>query len=235
MMTEDEFSRGIREMFAGIARGYDRANGILSLGLHGSWRRAAARHALVRKGDRVLDLCSGTGDMAYRALAGTGEKGLVVGLDFCEPMIVKAGEKYPSGPGRNIMFLTGDVLHIPFADEFFDCATMAFGLRNIGDREGALREAGRVLKRGGRLMILEFTRPSGGVLPFFHNLYLTILLPFIGGLVTGRADAYRYLAGSIAAFPSVDELSALKHKAGFRVISAIPLCRGIATIVVSRK
>ncbi len=192
-------------MFDRIAPVYDVMNRVMTGGLDLRWRRLTAA-AAVRPGDRVLDAACGTGDLALADLrAGAGS---VIGLDFSPRMLERAARKAGS-----IDWVEGDLLALPFEDGAFDSATIGFGIRNVADLELGLRELRRVLRPGGRLAILEITRPRGALRPFFA-LWFDRLVPRLGRLVPGGA-AYSYLPASVARFPRAEELAAMLERAGF--------------------
>jgi demethylmenaquinone methyltransferase / 2-methoxy-6-polyprenyl-1,4-benzoquinol methylase len=195
----------VRTMFDRIAPVYDAMNRLMTAGLDLRWRRLAAA-AVVRPGDRVLDAACGTGDLALAALrAGAGE---VVGLDFSTAMLERARTKSTA-----VAWVQGDVLQLPFADASFDAVTIGFGARNLADLEAGLRELRRVLRRGGRLAILEITRPRGPLRPFF-SLWFDRLVPAAGRLLPG-GGAYAYLPASVRRFPAAEELARSIEAAGF--------------------
>jgi demethylmenaquinone methyltransferase/2-methoxy-6-polyprenyl-1,4-benzoquinol methylase len=194
----------VRGMFDRIAPVYDVMNRVMTAGLDGRWRRLAARE-VVWPGDRVLDACCGTGDLAVEAER---RGGRVVGLDFSARMLERARRK--SG---TIEWLQGDALALPFADGEFDAVTVGFGVRNLADLEGGLREAKRVLRPGGRIAVLEITRPRGLLRPFFR-LWFDVLVPIAGKVLPG-GKAYTYLPASVRRFPGPKDLAALFAKAGF--------------------
>lgn len=195
----------VRTMFDRIAPVYDAMNRLMTMGLDLRWRRLAAE-AVVRRGDRVLDGACGTGDLAVADLrAGAGR---VTGLDFSEPMLARARRKAPQ-----VEWVRGDLLALPFADATFDAATVGFGVRNVADLELALRELRRVLRPGGRLAVLEITRPRGP-LRLFYSLWFDRIVPLLGRLLPG-GEAYSYLPASVKRFPGADELAALMRAAGF--------------------
>ncbi len=196
---------GVESMFDRIAPVYDAMNRVMTAGLDRRWRRLTAE-AVVRPGDEVLDACCGTGDLALAALRrGAGR---VVGLDFSERMLERARRK--SGA---VQWVRGDVLALPFADTSFDAATVGFGVRNVADLERALRELRRVLRPGGRLGILEITRPRGLLRPFF-SVWFDRVVPLLGKALPG-GQAYAYLPASVRRFPTADELAGLLEEAGF--------------------
>jgi demethylmenaquinone methyltransferase / 2-methoxy-6-polyprenyl-1,4-benzoquinol methylase len=196
---------GVRRMFDRIAPVYDAMNRVMTAGLDQRWRAATVREA-VRPGDRVLDACCGTGDLAVAArAAGAGE---VVGLDFSEPMLERARRKAPE-----LEFVRGDVLALPFDDGSFDAAVVGFGIRNVEDLAGGLRELRRVLRPGGRVGILEITKPRGALAPFY-NLWFDRLVPLLGRVLPG-GEAYTYLPASVRRFPPPEELADLLAGCGF--------------------
>ena len=194
----------VRGMFDRIAPVYDVMNHVMTAGLDRRWRKLAARE-VVWPGDRVLDACCGTGDLAVEAER---RGGRVVGLDFSEKMLERARPK--SGA---IEWVQGDALALPFGDGEFDAATVGFGVRNLADLEAGLRELGRVLRPGGKLAVLEITRPRGLLKPFFR-LWFDVLVPLAGRILPG-GKAYTYLPASVRRFPGPEDLTALLEKAGF--------------------
>jgi demethylmenaquinone methyltransferase / 2-methoxy-6-polyprenyl-1,4-benzoquinol methylase len=194
----------VRTMFDRIAPVYDAMNTVMTAGLHRRWRRATVE-AVVQPGDRVLDACCGTGDLA---LAAKRAGGRVTGLDFSDPMLERARRKDAS-----IEWVRGDLMRLPFEDGSFDAATVGFGIRNVEDVPDALGELRRVLRGGGRLGILEITSPSGPLRPFFH-FWLDRVTPLIGKLLPG-GRAYTYLPASVRRFEGPEELAELMRAAGF--------------------
>jgi demethylmenaquinone methyltransferase/2-methoxy-6-polyprenyl-1,4-benzoquinol methylase len=216
-------------MFSGIARRYDLLNHLLSGNIDKRWRRKTARalESSLVEGARVLDVACGTGDLSL-VLAEAG-RARVVGLDFCRPMLEIARRKAVEG-SRPIPFVEGDALRLPFADETFDAATIAFGLRNLAGVADGLRELRRILKPGGRLAVLEFSSP---VVPGFRALfrfYFTRVLPRIGGLVSGSRGAYEYLPDSVTRFPDQKRLAELMRAEGFERVEYSNLTGGIAAL-----
>jgi demethylmenaquinone methyltransferase / 2-methoxy-6-polyprenyl-1,4-benzoquinol methylase len=197
-------AEGVRAMFDRIAPVYDAMNRVMTAGLDRRWRRLTAE-ATVRPGDRVLDACCGTGDLAI-ACARIG--GRVTGLDFSERMLERARRKAPT-----LEWVRGDLLSLPFEDSAFDAATSGFGIRNVEDVERALRELRRILRRGGRLGILEITRPRGLLGPFYR-VWFDGIVPLLGKLLPG-GSAYTYLPASVRRFPGPEDLAALIRDAGF--------------------
>lgn len=208
-------------MFASIANRYDRANTILSGGVHHLWRRRAVRRSRVRPADRVLDCATGTGDLAiaFRRAGAT-----VIGTDFVEEMLTVARTKAPE-----IEFRRADAMALPFADQTFDIASIAFGIRNVAEPSKAIAEMARVARR---VVVLEFGRPRGVIAPLFR-IYQRYVLPRLGGAVTGKRDAYEYLESSAVRFPSGEEFVALmRRSANFASIDCEALTGGIAYLYI---
>ena len=197
-------AEGVQRMFDRIAPVYDAMNRVMTAGLDRRWRRITVDET-VRAGDRVLDACCGTGDLAIAARARGAD---AVGLDFSEPMLERARRKEPA-----IEWVRGDMLALPFDDASFDAATVGFGVRNVSDLEAGLRELRRVLRRGGRVGILEITQPRGPLAPFYR-VWFDRAVPALGKVVPG-GSAYTYLPASVRRFPPPEELSALLERCGF--------------------
>ncbi len=195
---------GVRSMFDRIAPFYDAMNRLMTVGLDRRWRRDAAA-AVVQPGNQVLDLCCGTGDLALAASAAGGR---VTGLDFSEPMLQRARAK-----SSEVEWVSGDALALPFADGSFDVATVGFGVRNLADLERGLAELRRVLRPGGRLAILEITRPRGLLAPFYR-FWFDGVIPVAGKVLPG-GSAYSYLPASVRRFPDPRGLAKLMDEAGF--------------------
>ena len=198
----------VRGMFDRIAPVYDVMNRVMTMGLDRRWRRLAVRE-VVWPGDRVLDVCCGTGDLAVEAER---RGARVVGLDFSERMLERARRK--SG---TIEWVRGDALALPFADGEFDAVTVGFGVRNLEDLERGLVELARVLRTGGRIAVLEITRPRGLLRPFFR-FWLDVLVPLAGKVLPG-GKAYTYLPASVRRFPGAEDLAVLLVRAGFHDVS----------------
>jgi demethylmenaquinone methyltransferase / 2-methoxy-6-polyprenyl-1,4-benzoquinol methylase len=210
---------GVRAMFDRIAPVYDAMNRVMTAGLDGRWRAATAA-AVVRPGDRVLDSCCGTGDLALACLRAGGQ---VTGLDFSERMLERARAKSP-----DVEWVQGDALALPFEDASFDAATVGFGVRNLADLEGGLRELRRVLRPGGRLGILEITRPRGVLAPFYR-LWFDGVVPLLGRVLPG-GSAYTYLPASVRRFPGPEDLAALLRDSGFEDVRYRCFAGGIVAL-----
>ena len=208
-------------MFDRIAPVYDVMNHAMTAGLDRRWRRLTAE-AVVAPGDRVLDACCGTGDLALAARAAGGS---VVGLDFSERMLERARRK-----SSEIEWVQGDLLRLPFADGSFDAATVGFGVRNVDDLDAGLRELRRVMRPGGRLGILEIVRPKG-TLALFYRAWFDGLIPLAGKALPGGA-AYSYLPASVRRFPGPDELGERVRAAGFHPVAHRLLGGGIVVLMV---
>jgi demethylmenaquinone methyltransferase / 2-methoxy-6-polyprenyl-1,4-benzoquinol methylase len=224
-MTEWATADRIREMFDRIATGYDRQNTLFALDRDRAWRRRAARLADLRPGSVVLDLCTGTGKLAGELLPYVRPGGRVIGLDFSPRMLELARRQVP-----DVEFQLGDVMTLPFADGNIDAVTIAFGLRNLVDRERGLREMFRVLKPGGRLVILEFRPPPRSLLSLPYRVYLTRVIPRVAGWFGMDRQAYQYLAETVQGFPSPTELARLLDQVGFRDVQVHGMTGGIVAL-----
>jgi demethylmenaquinone methyltransferase/2-methoxy-6-polyprenyl-1,4-benzoquinol methylase len=210
----------VRTMFDRIAPVYDVMNRVMTAGLDRRWRRETVK-AVVRPGDRVLDACCGTGDLAVAALeAGASE---IVGLDFSPGMLERARAKQ-----QRVTWLEGDVTDMPFEDGEFDSTTVGFGVRNVADLAKAIAELRRVLHEGGRLGILEITTPTGFLAPFYR-LWFDHVVPLLGKLVKG-GSAYTYLPASVRRFPVPDDLAAMLREAGFEDVGYRTFAGGIVAL-----
>lgn len=222
----------VNSMFARIAQRYDLANRLLSGGTDVWWRRNLVRSVAACQPSTILDLATGSGDVAFAISKHLPPKVLITGMDFCQPMLDQAVRKQQEAAPRQrsaITFTLGDALNLPLSDESFDVVTIAFGLRNLADRDRGLREMRRVLKPGGRLLILEFSQPYRWFRPFYY-FYLQRILPTIAGWVTGDKAAYDYLNRTIGAFPDRPALSEECYRAGFTHVSAQPMTLGIVAL-----
>ncbi|TMA42770.1 MAG: bifunctional demethylmenaquinone methyltransferase/2-methoxy-6-polyprenyl-1,4-benzoquinol methylase UbiE, partial [Deltaproteobacteria bacterium] len=220
-------SAEVREMFASIARRYDTANEVLSLGIHKGWRRAAVHLSGAAPGQRVLDCATGTGDLALEFKRAVGAGGEVIGTDFCAEMLESAPAKAAKAH-LQVKFAVADVLALPYPDGQFDVASIAFGIRNVDDPLLCLREMARVVKPGGCVIVLEFGQPRG---PFgaLFRAYSRGVMPVVGGLLTGNRAAYEYLPRTAAAFPAGEKfLGVMRESDAFSATEAHPLTFGTA-------
>lgn len=231
-------SDAIQEMFEGIAQSYDRANAVLSFGLHHYWNRTLIQQLLHKKPPRqYLDLCCGTGEISLSYLKKAKMPCQAHLLDFCAGMLSEAKKKAHtlSLPTHELTFHQADAQKIPLESQSIDCTTLAYGIRNVQNTELCLQEIERVLRPGGTLGILELTVPTNKALALGHALYLNYLLPTLGKLVTSKKEAYDYLCASISAFIRPTKLKELLLQVGFTEVRSIPLTGGIATIIVAKK
>ncbi len=203
-------SAEVREMFASIARRYDTANEVLSLGIHKGWRRAAVAISGASPGQRVVDCATGTGDLALEFKRAVGPAGEVIGTDFCAEMLEPAPAK-AARAGLDVKFAVADALALPYPDARFDVASIAFGIRNVDDPLRCLREMARVVKPGGSVIVLEFGQPRGAFGALFR-VYSRGVMPLLGGLLTGNRKAYEYLPRTAAAFPAGEKFLALMQQ-----------------------
>ena len=231
----DKSGGRVRGMFAEIAPRYDLVNRLLSGGIDVLWRRTTVRRAPPPRSGAILDVCTGTGDlaMAYARAAGPGVR--VVASDFCRPMLDRGVEKSRAA-SLPIEWVEADAMALPFPTASFDLVTVAFGLRNIADTARGLAEMARVVKPGGTLAILEFSLPANRFVRGFYLWYFRRVLPAVGNAVARNAsDAYTYLNQSVEEFPSGEALATMIRAAGFDRVEMVPLTLGIATLSVCRR
>ena len=232
----EEKKRLVREQFDPIAATYDLADAVLSAGLDERWRKKGISLLGLNEGDRVLDLCGGTGDFALLAAGRTGDHSRVIIYDFNRKMMEVGRRKIRRSPrGHNILCIQGDAESISFADESFEAVTLGFGLRNFVHPELGLREIYRVLKKGGRLLVLEFSLPARRGLRFLYHFYSFRVMPLVARIISGTDGPYRYLAESIRVFPPPEEVAELISRAGFRDVRRQRFSRGLATLYTARK
>ncbi|HET7467089.1 MAG TPA: bifunctional demethylmenaquinone methyltransferase/2-methoxy-6-polyprenyl-1,4-benzoquinol methylase UbiE [Candidatus Dormibacteraeota bacterium] len=214
----------VRTMFDRIARRYDLVNTVLSFGTDAGWRRRAARETGLTAGGSALDVACGSGKLTAELRRIAGAKGRVVGVDFSPEMLAVARSQHP-----DIEFMEGDALNLPFEDRSFDVATIAFGLRNLADPVRGLREMARVVR--GKAVVLEFVRPPEGVVGASYRLYLRMLLPALGGALSGQPSAYRYLSDTVDSYRSPDELRAMAATAGWNDVTFTKLAAGTVGVL----
>jgi demethylmenaquinone methyltransferase/2-methoxy-6-polyprenyl-1,4-benzoquinol methylase len=224
-----EFASQVNRMFDRIAGHYDAMNSVMTAGLHHRWRQRAAARAELRVGDSALDVCCGTGDLALELARQVGPGGSVVGCDFSEQMLDLARAKAAQRGATAVRFEWADALRLPYDDASFDAATVGFGVRNLADLDRGLEEMARVLKPGGRLVILEITQPTRPPLSIFYSLWFDRLVPLLGSLA-GDHDAYSYLPESVRSFPSPRGLAERMDAAGLERIRVTVLAGGIIAI-----
>ncbi len=227
----EEKAERVRNVFDSVASRYDIMNDLMSLGIHRLWKHIAVDLAGVRNGMKVLDLASGTGDLASRFAGLVGPEGEVVMSDINLAMLEEGRKRMvDEGHAGNIDYMQIDAESIPFPDNSFHVVTIAFGLRNVTDKEKALREMYRVLKPGGRALVLEFSKPTSKPLEKLYDFYSFKALPLMGRLVANDADSYRYLAESIRMHPDQETLRGMMEEAGFERCDYHNLTGGIVAV-----
>ena len=226
-----EKSSHVRAVFDSVASRYDLMNDLMSLGIHRLWKRQAIELAGVRRGQRVLDLAGGTGDLAARFAAIVGAEGAVFLTDINAAMLATGRDRLiDQGIAGNVHYLQVNAESQPFPDDCFDCVTIGFGLRNVTHKQQALEEMHRVLRPGGRALVLEFSHPTSRPLARAYDLYSFAVLPALGRLIANDADSYRYLAESIRMHPDQETLRGMMEQAGFARCTFFNLSGGIVAI-----
>jgi demethylmenaquinone methyltransferase/2-methoxy-6-polyprenyl-1,4-benzoquinol methylase len=233
----DKSESHIRRMFGGIAPRYDLLNHLLSLNVDRWWRRRTTRLAPPEGDAPILDVCTGTGDLAMAYDRAAGGRVPVIGADFCLPMLVPAYEKARrAGAATRVRFVEADTQQLPFPSDTFQLTTVAFGLRNVTDTDRGIAEMVRVTRPGGRVAILEFSRPRHWLFSRLYRFYFRRLLPLVGRLLSRSHDrAYDYLPASVMEFPDGEALAAKLRQHGLTEVKWYPMTFGIATLYVGRK
>ncbi len=230
-VAKDEKQEMVAEVFHSVAAKYDLMNDLMSFGIHRIWKRFTIDCSGVRQGQRVLDLAGGTGDLTAKFSRLVGEKGEVVLADINDSMLKMGREKLRNlGIVGNVSYVQANAEALPFPDNYFDCITISFGLRNVTEKEKALRSMFRVLKPGGRLLVLEFSKPVLKPLSKAYDTYSFHILPRIGELVAQDAESYRYLAESIRMHPDQETLKDMMADAGFENVTYHNLTGGIVAL-----
>ncbi|MEJ1363502.1 MAG: bifunctional demethylmenaquinone methyltransferase/2-methoxy-6-polyprenyl-1,4-benzoquinol methylase UbiE [Candidatus Sedimenticola sp. (ex Thyasira tokunagai)] len=230
-VQEGEKASRVRQVFDSVASRYDIMNDLMSFGIHRLWKRFAVELAGIRRGHKVLDLASGTGDLAARFAGLVGPEGMVVMTDINAAMLEQGRIRMTDdGLVGNIGYTQVNAEAIPFPDNSFDCITIAFGLRNVTDKQRALNEMQRVLKPGGRVLVLEFSHPQGAALKSVYDIYSFNLLPKIGKMVADDEESYRYLAESIRMHPDQETLKEMMERAGLERCDYHNLTGGIVAV-----
>ena len=217
----------VNDLFAAIAPRYDLINDLQSFGLHRYWKRKLIKLAQVKSGEKALDLCCGTGDVAF-ALAGQGAE--VLGVDFSGPMLAVAKQRQERDRVNGLEFLRGDALNLPAADQSVDVLTISYGLRNLADFEGGLKEMLRVIKPGGRLLVLDFGIPDNRLWRFGYFQYLKWFVPVFGRLFCGDSETHAYILKSLQHYPAQRGVEKLMHKLGCQGVQVVNLLGGVMGI-----
>ena len=226
-------SEKVRTMFSKIAGKYDLLNDLLSMGIHRLWRKKAVRAAGTSKGMKILDLATGTGDLAIEFHKAAGKEGSVTGVDFCEEMMISAPEKAREA-GFDIEFLQGDAMDIKFPDNSFDISGIAFGIRNVDSPLQCLKEMSRVVRPGGTVMVLEFGQPKG-LFALIYKIYSKTIIPLIGKIISRDNAAYTYLPETASKFPCREDFTNLMKQTGvMEDCRYISLSSGIAFIYTGK-
>ena len=230
-VLKEEKVKRVADVFHSVADKYDVMNDLMSFGIHRIWKKITIEYSSVRKGQKVLDLAGGTGDLTAKFSQLVGDNGLVVLADINESMLKVGRDKLrDKGLFKNIEYVQANAEELPFADNNFDCITISFGLRNVTDKDKALRSMWRVLKPGGRLLILEFSKPQYKILNKAYDLYSFTMLPLMGKIVANDSDSYRYLAESIRMHPNQNTLKKMMEDAGFVDVKYHNMTGGIVAL-----
>ena len=226
-----EKEKRVGQVFHSVAEKYDLMNDLMSMGIHRLWKRYTIEMSAARPGQRILDLAGGTGDLTKKFSRIVGDEGSVVLLDINESMLNVGRDKLlDQGFARNVQYVQGNAEQLPFADNSFDCITIAFGLRNVTDKEAALESMTRVLKPGGRLLVLEFSKPVNSTFEKVYDQYSFHVLPLLGRVIAQDSDSYKYLAESIRMHPDQKTLKHMMQKAGLDRVDYHNLTGGVVAL-----
>jgi demethylmenaquinone methyltransferase/2-methoxy-6-polyprenyl-1,4-benzoquinol methylase len=235
-VPEDEKSQWVLRHFNTVAKRYDLMNTLLSFGIHYLWKRTAVKIMNLKPGDRVLDVCGGTGDLAILAAGTVGRSGRVIIYDINRAMIEGGVHKVARSSSReHIWFVQGDAEHVSFPDGYFDATMVGFGIRNVTHMDQGFKEMCRVLKPGGKMMCLEFSKPTSPLFRWLYDIYSFYVMPALGEVIAGSSKAYLHLTESIRTFALPDELTAVLKQAGFSTVTERKLTNGIAMIHLAVK
>lgn len=225
-------SKEINSMFSSIAKRYDLANDVLSLGMHRLWRKTLIKLAQIKEGQTAVDLCTGTADLAINLKKEVKHSGLVIGIDFVQNMLNQALPKVQNKDFGKVFLIRADATLIPIKNNIADLVTISFGIRNIPDRLSCFQEIKRILKPQAKLIILEFGQPKVKIFSQVYNFYSRYLMPYIGGFLTGNKSAYEYLPKTAGIFPSGENFVKILKNSGFSEVSCKPLMFGVAYIYI---
>jgi demethylmenaquinone methyltransferase/2-methoxy-6-polyprenyl-1,4-benzoquinol methylase len=225
----------VQDMFDAIAPRYDLLNSVLSMRLHHGWRDATVKALALSNGSSALDICTGTGDLAFALSGACGPNGVVDASDFSEGMLSIARTKVAPAGGAPVTFQQADAQKLPYAENTYDAVTVAFGMRNVADITAGISEMVRVVKAGGRIAILEFNQPTKAWFRVLYRFYSFHILPVIGGLISGRKSAYAYLPASVDAWPSREDLTARMKSAGCNSVTVTDFLFGAVALHIGVK
>lgn len=230
-VSADDKPRLVGDVFRSVADRYDLMNDVMSLGIHRAWKQFTVASSGVRSGQRVLDVAAGSGDLALKFARRVGTTGLVVATDINSAMLERGRQRLAdAGSVGNVLFVQADAQALPFRSDYFDCISIGFGLRNVTRQEAALCSMYRCLRPGGRVLILEFSRPRAALLRRVYDTYSFSVLPRLGRLVAGDEDSYRYLVESIRRHPNQARLQAMLEDAGFERVDYHNMSGGIVAL-----
>lgn len=230
-VSELEKTELVKNVFSSVVDQYDFMNDLMSFGLHRMWKDIAIIHSGVKKGHKVLDVAAGSGDLTQRLIERVGKGGRVVSVDISQPMLAKGmRQMVDKGYIENVDYTLCNAETLPFRDQYFDCVSISFGLRNITRISSSLRSMFRVLRPGGRVLILEFSKPPSKMLKRIYDQYSFSIIPRLGRAVTGDEESYRYLVESIQRHPDQDELKNMMQDVGFEDVNYTNLTGGIVSI-----
>jgi len=229
-------SSRVHALFEGIANNYDLLNDVISLGMHRLWKKKVATNCSLKNGDKAIDICAGTGDIAFELAKTAGEKGEIIALDFSDEMIKIGKQKALNLNLHNIVrFIYGDALKLPYPDNYFNAATIGYGLRNVENIEAALLEMKRVIKIGGKVVSLDLGHPPNKIYRKFYFFYLSEIVSLLGQLISKNFDSYYYLFDSLQKFPKQEALKAIMEQTGLTDVHYYNLLGGVGVIHVGTK